>query len=231
MIVDGDKLAARRLYGCADGFNVHMIDKGIVDDRCLHAFGGQLFTRFDDAIEQHAATHQHHVAAFLQHLRFTPIINGILHPTERIIFATHKENVTLAILARRTISLESFDGLIHKLFRFIGTRRHDHHRVRDGTYRREIRCRLMTRAIGRILKTHVTEHRNHRPLAERGHRERQVAFGDTELAEGVHNGNETHFAHPRSGANHIRFSNAHLDEATGKGFLVSTDARGTLNVR
>ena len=88
----------------------------------------------------------------------------------------------------------------------------------------------MTRAIGRILKTHMAEHRDHRPLTQGCHSEWEITFGDAELAEGINDRHKTHLAQAGSGANHIGLGDADFNEAALDGFLKSGDSRGTLHV-
>ena len=88
----------------------------------------------------------------------------------------------------------------------------------------------MARAVGGVLEADVAEHRDDRGLRERGHGEREVALRDAELAEGVDDGDEATFRVAGSDGNHVRFGDAHLDEAVGQGFLERADAGGALHV-
>jgi hypothetical protein len=88
------------------------------------------------------------------------------------------------------------DRLIHEGFRLLGAARRDDDGVRDGAEGGEVGRGLVAGAVSGVLEADVREHRDHRGLRKRGHRERQIALRDTELAKGVHDRDEADLGKP-----------------------------------
>ena len=91
----------------------------------------QLFARVDGPAEQRAATDQNDIGAFLEQLRFVPVVLGIFHPVDRIVFAANEEDVVVGIFPGPFGFGVLLDGCIHQRFGFIRAGRRDDVGMRD----------------------------------------------------------------------------------------------------
>ena len=123
------------------------------------------------------------------------------------------------------------DRLIHEFLRLIRTGGRNDHSVRDRARSCEICRGLVRRAVRSVLKADVRKHRDDRRLRQRGHRERQISLGPTELPERIHDRDKAGFGETRAGADHVCLSNADFDETVRQTFMEQADAGGALHVR
>src|SRR5439155_20915146 len=105
------------------GVEVDAIDERIVDDGGADPSGSQFFSRVDGFAKKRPAANQDDIVAALENLRFAPLIGGVFGPGERIILASDKEDVGLAVFAGIAIGREAFDALIHEAIGLVRPRR------------------------------------------------------------------------------------------------------------
>ena len=155
MVFQGHHAAGAGLDRRADRIEINAIDERIVDDGGFDVLFREFFPGFDGFANQRTAGDQRDGVAWLQHLRFAPFVTGILQPMQRIIFASDKENVSLAVPAARAFRRVTLDGLKHERFSFVRAGRRNDHRVRYRARGREISRGLVRRPVGRVLKADV----------------------------------------------------------------------------
>src|SRR5688572_30871953 len=91
--------ALRLFDSFADGREVDVIDKGVVDDRRLSSFFRELFAGFNRFAEQWTGSNQNNIGTLRKNLRFAPLVFGAFHPAQWIILAADEEDVVLRIFA------------------------------------------------------------------------------------------------------------------------------------
>ena len=63
MIFNSHQPAAGGIHRGTDRVQIDLIHKRVIDDGGIDTIRGKLIASFDHAVEQHAAAHEHHIAA------------------------------------------------------------------------------------------------------------------------------------------------------------------------
>src|SRR4051794_2886805 len=103
MVLDRDHPSIAGFDRVANSFDIHAVDKWIVDHRGGDPLSCELLSGFDGFVQERAATNEHHVTAAVEDLRFAPFVLRPFDPGHWIVFASHKEEIAFAIFSAAPI--------------------------------------------------------------------------------------------------------------------------------